>query len=263
MLQTFRAKMISTKDIKILLFVGYAVGFVLSVFAPIVIDPILKSHVLFAPRHYPYAPLCLPLYISLLATQLIIFKKWNSIRSLYLSVLVFVCFIAATLPIFLPEFPHGNIFSVGMVTAFLSSFSIFVWSISNRIMIEDEVIEAADSNTLEYIKTLFTFVRQAAFAGVALFGALFFASYTTGLKFVEAVSTDKSDVLLLNSNIYAQITVAAFYCVIGPLRYFFISSMKILDQFKDITTRLDQRSANKGGRRSKSKPTSRSPSESK
>ena len=137
------------KDIKILLFVGYAFSYVLAIFAPIVFDPILKAHVLFSPRHYPYAILCLPIYILLLGVVSIIFLRGKTVRSLYTSVLVYIAAIVLTFPIFLPEFPHGNVFSVGITSAFIFAFSAFVWSVSNRIMIADAIIEAAGINTLD------------------------------------------------------------------------------------------------------------------
>jgi hypothetical protein len=153
---------------------------------------------------------------------------------------VFLSAIVITFPIFLPEFPHGNIFGVGITTTFLSAFSIFVWSISNQIVVDDKMLKSGGANTLDYVKTLFTFTRQGAFACVALFGALFFASYTNGLKFNEAIASEKSNIFLLNSNVNAQVAFFTIYCVAGPARYFFVASMKILAQLKEITKRLDR-----------------------
>jgi hypothetical protein len=246
------ALMRSINDIKILLFAGYALGYVLSVFAPIVIDPLLTSHTLFGSRTYPYAFLCLPIYVLLLAVTSVILVRGTTPRSMYISVIVFLAAILITFPIFLPEFPHGNIFGVGMTTTFLSAFSIFVWSISNQIVVDDKMVKSGGANTLEYAKTLFTFTRQGSFAGVALFGALFFASYTNGLKFNEAIATEKSNIFLLNSNVNAQVAFYTIYSVVGPVRYFFVASMKVLAQLREITKRLDRKAANDDRKRRES-----------
>lgn len=231
----------SARDIKALLFVGYAVGYLMAVFGPVVLDPLLKSHVLFSARTYPHAFLCIPIYVIMLGTQLLIFRLITTLTKLYTSVIVFLAAICVSLPIFLPEFPHGNVLFVGIMTTFLSSFAIFVWSISNQIAINPRALGSAGVATLEYLKALFAFVRQGAFAGVALFGALFFAAYTTGFKFVEAVVTDKSDLFLLNSNVGVQIALYAIYCIVGPIRYFFSTSLRILIQFREIAEQLDQK----------------------
>jgi hypothetical protein len=238
----------SIRDIKILIFVGYAVSYILAVFGPIFIDPILKSHVLFGQRTYPCAILCIPIYTALLLCQSILLWRGSTTKSLYMSVVIYIISILLTFPLFLPEFPHGNVFSVAMTSSFLSAFTIFVWWICNNISIDDREIRKAGTNTLDYIKTLFAFARQGAFAGVALFGALFFASYATGFKFIEAVVTEKSDIFLLNANVNAQIAFYATYCVVGPIRYFFMSSMKILGQYRELTKRLDAKAKSRAKR---------------
>jgi hypothetical protein len=233
----------STRDIKILLFVSYAFGYVLAVLPPIFIDPLLKSHVLFSSRHYPYALVCLPIYGLLVGVQFFLLKRAETLKPFYFSVCVFLIAILITFPLFLPEFPHGNVFAVGAMTTFLSALSVFVWSISRQITVDSKSLRSAGLATLEYMKVLFAFVRQGAFAGVALFGALFLAAYATGFKFVEAVVTDKSELFLLNSNLALQIGYYAVYCVVGPVRYFFLTSIKILSQFMKIASRLDRQDA--------------------
>src|SRR5689334_16555380 len=54
------------RDIRTLIFIAHAIGYPLAVFAPIFIDPVLKSHVVYSTRQYQYAFLCIPIYFSLL-----------------------------------------------------------------------------------------------------------------------------------------------------------------------------------------------------
>lgn len=164
-------------------------------------------------------------------------------KHLYFSICIYLIFIIISFPIFLPEFPHGNIFAVGATTAFLSALSVFVWSINDQIILDPKSLKSSGLATLEYMKVLFAFVRQGAFAGVALFGALFLAAYATGFKFVEATVTDKADIFLLDANIAVQIAFYTIYCLAGPMRYFFVTTMRILAQFREIAKRLDHKTA--------------------
>jgi hypothetical protein len=230
----------SIRDIQTLLFSGYAFGYLLAVLAPIIIDPILDSHALFGPRRYPYEKLCILIYILLLGTQVILFKRTKNIISLYISVIIFITAMLFTQPIFLPEFPHGNLFAVGATTAFLSAFTVFVWSICDRMSKDSRSITSTGEATFEYLKTLLTFVRQGAFAGVTLFGVLFFAAFSTLFKYTEAVVTSKHDIFLINVNISVQMAFYTTYCVAGAVRYFFVLNLEILSKFKDIAIQLDR-----------------------
>src|ERR1043166_11325 len=129
------------RDIKVLIIVGHAIGYPLAVFAPIFIDPVLKSHVVYSTRSYPYALLCVPIYVTLLFTQFLILRRHSALKSLYASVCIFFSSIIVSLPIFLPEFPHGNVLAVGIMTAFLSAFAIFVWSIGERIFLDKKSLD--------------------------------------------------------------------------------------------------------------------------
>src|SRR5262249_44218659 len=151
---------------------------------------LLKSHASFPLRHYPYVNLCLPIYVLLLGAQFFLLRSATKLRHLYFSVCMFIIAIIVSLPIFLPEFPHANIVAVGTTTSFFTAFSIFVWSITREISIDARSLHSPGDATLEYLKVLFTFVRQAAFACVTLFGALFLAAYATGLKFADGTVSD-------------------------------------------------------------------------
>jgi hypothetical protein len=228
------------RDIKVLLAVGYIIGYPLAVLAPILIDPLLKSHVNYPSRNYPYAELCLPIYITLLTAEAALFKWKTTTASLYVSVCIFALSLIVSLPIFLPEFPHGNLLAVGTVTGFLSAFSIFVWSIGDQISINPTALATAGNATFEYLRALLSFVRQGAFAGVALFGALFFAAFTTEFQYIDTTVTAQADKFLLHINTSAQIGFYAIYAISGPIRYFFLMNLQILSHFREIAARLDR-----------------------
>jgi hypothetical protein len=227
------------RDIKILLFMGYALSYLLAVVPPIAIDPLLKSHVTYPSRHYPYAYLCVPIYASLLIAELVVLRSSKKLGTLYASVGPFLVAIVLSFPIFLPEFPHGNIFAVGSTTAFLSLFTIFAWSMCSLISADAKSLTSAGQASFEYLKTLFAFGRQGAGAGVTRVGALFFAAFTTEFKYSETTVTEKSEVFLLNINAALQIAFYATYCVIGVIRYFFVMNLDVLARFKEIAIEMD------------------------
>jgi hypothetical protein len=234
--------MYSIKDIKIFVLVGYALSYPLAVLPPIFIDPLIKTHVIYPTRHYPYAPWCLAIYAALLGGAGLCLRRAKMMAPLYASVVIFLAAILISFPIFRPEFPHGNVFAVGMTMTFLSAFSIFVWSIGDQIALDPKTLRSGGEATFEYVKALFSFVRQGAFAGVTLFGALFFAAYSNGFEYSKMTVTDVSDRFFLNLNTGFQIGFYAIYAVVGPVRYFFMMNLRLLSQFKAIAARLDRRS---------------------
>jgi hypothetical protein len=237
--------MLSRKDIKILLLAGYAAGYIVAVSAPIFIDPLHKSHVVYSSRNYPHAILCVPIFLLLFTVEIFILKSAKTTLRMYLSACVFLTSIAISLPIFLPEFPHQNLFAVGTTTTFLSGFTIFVWSIGDRINLSEDILKSAGVATFDYIKAVFTFMRQAAFAGVALFGALFFAAFATEFKYDTTTVTDKSDQFWLMLNTSLQLTFYTTYLVVGSLRYLFMMALKTLSDFKYVAAQIDRRARNK------------------
>jgi hypothetical protein len=235
--------MIPIRDIKILLLVGYIVGYPLAVLPPILIDPVLRSHVNYPePRQYPYRALCIVIFLSMIAMQGMLLRSKSSVVSLYISACVFLIAVISSLPIFLPEFPHGNLLAVGITTGFLSAFTIFVWTIGEQVAVDPSSLGTAGNATFEYLKAILSFVRQGAFAAVALFGALFFAAFTTEFQFADATVTAAQDKFMLHLNMSLQIGFYATYSVIGAVRYFFVMNLQILSSFKVIAARLDQQS---------------------
>jgi hypothetical protein len=248
--------MLSSKDIKIVLFLGYVVGYSLAVVPPIFIDHRLASHTIYyPPRNYPDAILCLPIGAALLTLEIILLYRSKNVTSIYASVVLFIVSIVCSLPIFKPEMPHGNLFVVGATTSFLSAFTIFVWWMCDNLARQSMTVVTCGPGSLEYLKTIYTLARQSAFAGVTLFGALFFAAFTTESKYLEATVTSKSDIFLLNLNIQFQIAFYATYSVIGAIRYFFVATITILSKLRTISIQSDQEIAQKEQRGSSDRTT--------
>lgn len=76
-------------DIKLLLILGYTIGYPLAVVPPMIIDPRLTSHVEFSSRHYPDAIFCLPIFLSLAIFIIELFKVKSSLYTLYSSVVMY------------------------------------------------------------------------------------------------------------------------------------------------------------------------------
>jgi hypothetical protein len=240
-------------DLKILLFVAYAIAYPLAVLPPIYMDPLIKSHIFYGPRHYDRWYLCIPIYLGLIGTQLFLLfflrksslKKLEGFGSLYSSVGMFLISIAVSQPIFLPELPHGNLLNVGSVTSFVSTLTIFAWWVGEQMSVDDEMVKSGGAQTFEYMKSLFAFVRQGAFAGVTMFGVLFFAAFSTEFEYSKTMLSDKQDIFMMNLNIAAQIAFYASYSVAGVVRYFFMMNVRLLEQFKELALHMDRKESAK------------------
>jgi hypothetical protein len=233
------------KDIKVLLFVGYAIAYPVAVLPPIIIDPLLKSHVIYPSRHYVYAYLCVLIYAFLLAAQFILLKRSKSILSLYFSICVFWIVIIFSMPIFLPEFPNSNLFSVGAATTLLFAFTILIWWLGAQIAIDPASLKSAGHETFEYMKAVVVSIRQGAIAGVPFFTALFFAVLNVEFIYAEASVIDKSDLFLLKMSAGFKVAFYVIIFVVGVVRYFFIMSLQFIFQFKEVAVRLDREAAGK------------------
>jgi hypothetical protein len=234
------------RDIKITLFFAYAVGYPLAVIPPLLLDPILKSHVTFSARQYPYGFLCLSIYLVLLSIEAPLLRTMTSVTSLYVSVVIFFVSILLTLPIFLPEFPHGNVFSVGATTTFLSAVSIFTWSWINDDVLVVGPPKSVGVARLGYVKELSAFFRQAIFAAVALFGVLFFSAFGNMLKYAADIVTDRSEPFLLNLNVGFQVGFYAVLSIVGAVRYLFLMNIKVLMLLKKLSAEFDHTSKASG-----------------
>jgi hypothetical protein len=112
--------------------------------------------------------------------------------------------------------------------------------------LSDADIISSGRETLEYLKSLLTFIRQGAFAGITLFGALFFSAYSTGFNYVESTVNPaaKNEILLLKANIGFQIGFYGIYAIAGVLRYFLTMTLNILEEFREIASRIDLETRN-------------------
>jgi hypothetical protein len=226
-------------DLKIVLWLGYAFGYCLAVGPPIFIDPILASHTVYPSRHYPHALFCVPIYVALIGVVGVLLRSSSRILVLYLSVCIFTISIICSFPIFVPEVPHGNLLAVGLTTALLAAFTIFVWSMCDRMTKDSMSPDVSGEAGFEYLKVLFAFARQGAFAGVTLFGVFFFAAFTTEFKYIDITVSSNADKFWLILNAALQIAFFAIYAASGPIRYFFVMSLEILSQFKKIAAQID------------------------
>jgi hypothetical protein len=229
-------------DLKIVLWIGYALGYGLAVGAPILIDPTLETHTVYPLRKYPNSWYCAPIWIALISCEGVLLKLASRTSILYLSVCIFAVSIACSLPIFVPELPHGNLMAVGATTSLLCAFTIFVWSMCDGMAKDATSSDISGQAGFEYLKVLFTFARQGAFAGVTLFGVFFFAAFTTEFKYIEILVNSPADKFWLILNAAVQIAFYAIYAVVGPIRYFFVMSLEILSQFKKVAVRIDEES---------------------
>ena len=226
--------------IKILLTIGYGSAYLLAVLPPTVIDHRLTSHSDFPPRYYPNAIYCAPIFVLAVVIVIELFKAKSSLRALYGSVFVYVSAIIVSLPIFRPEFPHGNLLAVGTVSVILFSFTIFVWSFGRESCLDAKSALRGNDTALQYLKELLSFVRQATFAAIGLFQRTSLRVFAVETDYANAIVTTQHDKFILGLNAAAQIGFYAIFAVAGPMRYLFLTSLTILSDFKEMALRLDK-----------------------
>jgi hypothetical protein len=230
-------------DIRSVLLAGYFFGYPLAVVPPILIDHLLTTHAVFDPRNYAHSILCVPIYLVFLTLVLVVFKLGANVITLYVSICMFAIAIAVSLPIFRPEFPHGNLVAVGTVASLLFAFTTFVWSVGDGICRDAKSTAGASDASLGYLKELLSFVRQASFAGIGLFSGLLYGAFNVEFGYINSIASDESDKFLLQINAATQIAFYAIFAAVGPVRYFFLMSLRVLSDFKRIATKSDEAAA--------------------
>lgn len=219
------------KNIKVFLFCLFAGAYLLAVVPPNIVDPLLSDKSVPGPRHYEHwrflVLIGVVLYLFLAG---VLFRKKVSVKALYFSILPFELSVTASLLWIFKPIPHGTPLQVGIITGFLSAFTIYIWSMETKIAAEAKAMTIPlGKAAFQYLKLLFAFVRQGSFAGVALFGALLFGAFTTDFQYNEMVSPDKHDLFLLGLNAAVQVGFYVVASVAGPLRYLFNANLIMLE----------------------------------
>jgi hypothetical protein len=192
------------------------VGYLLATIPPVILDPILLSHVGFKePRHYPRAWLIIPIASVLFISTLILAMRSSKRREVF-AMLPFVVALLGSIPIFRPEVPHGNLVFVGSTWFLLGA--ITTWIHDQEMMDPGAHIPVpASTSQIDFIKE-----ETAVWKGVALGLVTAYLAIATGLTlgFHAAnrdVVTSARDIFILNQYSNILFAITSLFMFLGPI----------------------------------------------
>lgn len=203
-------------------------GYLLATVPPVLLDPLLSSHVAFKARRYPGALWwILPIAALLFASTLMLCVR-TSKRRFIIAMLPFVTASLISIPIFRPEMPHGNL--VFVCSAWFILGILTVW-------IHDQPIADPTAYTplpalnaqIEYIKEQ-TAIWKAIATGLTAAYLAVLVTLTLALHANnKEVVTAKREIFILNEYSNTQVMLVSVFMLIGPI---YESTKKILDTAK-------------------------------
>lgn len=190
------------------------VGYLLATVPQVIVDPLLRSHVNYPRRTYPFAYLITPIAIAVFVTTVITAFR-SSPRARLTAMLPFIAGCVLSAPIFTPEVPHGNLVFVGVIWALLGCITLWVHGrrVINPMHCENVVAQAR----LEYIKEQTSFWKGLGYGLTAAYlGALITLVQGLHKANAEFVSSQE-DLLLMARYINAEIAILSIFMFMGPL----------------------------------------------
>lgn len=179
-------------------------GYLLSTVPQIIIDPLLKTHVAYGPRTYPYAWCVVPISSLLFVITLLIFPRKRSNITVFSSIIPLILALIISIPIFKPEIPHAVLLSNGTIWLLITS----VWIGLRSINIHDTSINASDISMearIEYIKEQLKLWRTLFFGLLAGLLPLIVVAIVEINKYSATFLKDESEIFINNNAVRIQI----------------------------------------------------------
>jgi hypothetical protein len=224
---------------KYFLFFGYVVGYIMAVVPPIFLDPILSTHVRYGPRNYPLAPFTVLILALLGVAEVIVLRRAKRPHQLYWSLLPYGFAFILTLPIFLPEMPHGNVAGVSLTLLGISAIAIFVTSVSENVGLDNSKLRPGDGDQREYLKEALSASKQLTFGLLAGYVGVIISWYAVAIQYLKGIVTEPGELFLLSSNASLQFGLMSVYYFVGPLNCSFQMTKRLLEQMKRIAQQAD------------------------
>jgi hypothetical protein len=189
-------------------------GFALAVVPPVVLDPMLHSHVGFEPRSYAYWWLFIPIGVSLffVSTYLLSSPRLKSFSPAW----VFIAALFGSLFVLKPEFPHMNVVFVGIVWLLIST--LWHWlrasrgDVARARRIKDREVKLA------YVNEEASFLRSLFLGAVGAYLSLLVGGVVALHAWNHDMLTDPREQLMMNQYSNIQFMLFSAYYFFGPLR---------------------------------------------
>ncbi|MCC6552715.1 MAG: serine/threonine protein kinase [Polyangiaceae bacterium] len=199
--------------------VSNSLGYLFMVARPIFVDPKLETRIGYGARTYPHAWLVLPLSGVVLVGTLLAFRYVNMPRRWWLALVPFLAASAATLPILMPEFPHGVIMADTPVwLAFTGLWLAAHYSFNVR---EAPRSERRDPQERRLLFVLL--VGALLMVAIAPIPMMLFIS-----RVIEAIIEDPVEVSIVNNWTFFQVASWAVLWLVGPTREIGVAWLRAL-----------------------------------
>jgi hypothetical protein len=162
------------------------IGYSLSVGVPTYLDPLIKHHVAFGARVYPYGYLILipgPL-LAILAYRLNVSEKFGYLNKALFTSISLIIVTWATLPYFRPETPHIQVFLGPICFGLIISISIYIHHIKiNFDFVHNNLL--SESVKIEKIKLDYDIWMKIFLTSLTTYGAIFIGVLAFSLNMIK------------------------------------------------------------------------------
>jgi hypothetical protein len=231
---------------KLTLFFGYIVSYAAAVAAPIFIDPVLTTHVRYGPRSYPFAPLTVLILIVLAVSEFRMLRRIEHSNLLYKSLIPYSVCLAVTLPLFGPEWLHGNITFVWWNVLLISAMGITIEISSKDLLLDDNRLQTPAAAQREYLREAISMSKQTIFALLAIYMGFVIGWYSRVLDNVKEIVMEDGESFLLSRNVDALFWGITLYFMVCPVYSAFQTTHRLLKQMKRIGEQGDSPEGNRG-----------------
>jgi len=196
--------------------ISMLLGYLLATVPPVILDPILLSHVGYKePRHYPQAWWLVPIAVLLFISTLVLSIRTAKRRHL-VATLPFVAASLVSIPIFRPEMPHGNLTFVCSAWFLLGALTLWIH--------DQEIRDPAAQDPLPASNAQIDFIKEetAIWKGVALGLVAAYLAIVAGLVLAlhaanRDIVTAPRDIFILNQYSNFQLTLMSLFMFLGPI----------------------------------------------
>lgn len=177
------------------------VGYLMAVVPPIVLDPLLTTHVRYHARHYQDWWIIFPCTLVIATGTYIATSHTRLLRRILAAILPLLLMCLVSLPFFRPEFPHGNItYTAILLTAIIS---LTVWISDSGHTPPDGFWQSDAQDRRTYLQEMLLFHRTALFTLIGGYLALLVTAIVSAQHANSDMISDKGELFV--ENLYSGI----------------------------------------------------------
>jgi len=190
-------------------------GYLLATTPQLFLDPRLSSHVKYPSRTYPLSWMIWPIATLLLVFTLVIAIRARPFRFIK-TTLPFLFSGVASIPIFKPEMPHGNLMFVTGIWFVIGTVTIWIHD-TPIVDPSTEQPQPSSAAQLEFIKEQTAIWKNCALGLIAVYLGMISSAMKELHTFNGTFVSKPEELFLLNMNSKFEIIVMSIFMFIGPI----------------------------------------------